>query len=86
MTPKLTANYGLRWDYFGPDETDLKGGLSNFDPKTGELLLANLGGVSKTANVQGYHKGFAPRLGLAYKLTDNTVVRTGLGRSYFATN
>jgi len=86
VTPKLTANYGLRWDYFGPDETDLKGGLSNFDPKTGELLLANLGGVSKTANVQGYDKGFAPRLGLAYKLTDNTVVRTGLGRSYFATN
>ncbi|PYU93635.1 MAG: hypothetical protein DMG25_08890 [Acidobacteria bacterium] len=86
VTPKLTANYGLRWDYFGPDETDLKGGLSNFDPKTGDLLLANLGDVSKTANVQGYHKGFAPRLGLAYKLTDNTVVRAGLGRSYFATN
>lgn len=85
-TPKLTVNYGLRWDYFGPDETDLKGGLSNFDPATGDVLLANLGNVSSTTNVRGYHKGWAPRLGLAYRLTNNTVVRAGLGRSYFATN
>jgi hypothetical protein len=86
VSPKLTANYGLRWDYFGPDETDLKAGLSNFDPATGNVNLANLGNVSSTTNVQGYHKGFAPRLGLAYKLTEKTVIRAGLGRSYFATN
>ncbi len=86
VTPKLTANYGLRWDYFGPDETDIKGGLSNFDPSTGDVNLANLGGVSSTTNVDGYHKGWAPRLGLAYKLTNNTVIRSGFGRSYFATN
>jgi hypothetical protein len=86
VSPKLTANYGLRWDYFGPDETDLKAGLSNFDPSTGDVNLANLGGVSSTTNVRGYHKGWAPRLGLAYKLTDKTVIRSGLGRSYFATN
>lgn len=84
--PKLTLNYGLRWDYFGPDETDIKGGLSNFDPNTGDLLLANLGGVSSTASVDGYHKAFSPRVGLAYKLTNDTVVRAGFGRSYFATN
>lgn len=86
INPKLTFNYGLRWDYFGPDETDIKGGLSNFDPNTGQLLLANLGGVSSTTNVDGYHKAFSPRVGLAYKLTTNTVVRAGFGRSYFATN
>lgn len=86
INPKLTFNYGLRWDYFGPDETDIKGGLSNFDPNTGDLLLANLGGVSSTTNVDGYHKAFSPRLGLAYKLTNDTVVRAGFGRSYFATN
>lgn len=86
VTPKLTANIGLRWDYFGPDETDIKAGLSNFDPATGDVLLANVGGNTSTDNVDGYHKGWAPRLGLAYKLTQNTVVRAGLGRSYFATN
>ena len=86
ISPKWTANYGLRWDYFGPDETPLKAGLSNFDPATGNVNLANLGGISSTTNVQGYHKGWAPRIGLAYKLTDKTVIRSGLGRSYFATN
>jgi hypothetical protein len=86
VRPRLTFNYGLRWDYFGPDTTDLKGGLSNFDPSTGDLLLANLGNVSNSTNVKGYHKAFSPRVGLAYKLTNNTVFRAGLGRSYFATN
>ncbi len=86
VTPKLTFNYGLRWDYFGPDETDLKAGLSNFDPATGNVNLANLGGISSTTNVDGYHKGWAPRVGLAYRLTNNTVIRSGFGRSYFATN
>lgn len=86
VTPKLTANYGLRWDYFGPDETDIKGGLANFEPATGDVALANLGGVSSTANVDGYHKAWSPRVGLAYKLTNNTVIRSGFGRSYFATN
>jgi outer membrane receptor protein involved in Fe transport len=86
ITPKLSVNYGLRWDYFGPETTDLKAGLANFDPGSGDLLLANLGGVSNSTNVNGYHKAFSPRLGLAYKLTENTVIRAGLGRSYFATN
>ena len=86
VSPRLTFNYGLRWDYFGPDETPLKAGLSNFDPSTGDVNLANLGGISSTTNVRGYHKGWAPRIGLAYKLTDKTVIRSGLGRSYFATN
>lgn len=86
VSPKLTANYGLRWDYYGPDETDIKGGLSNFDPSTGDVLLANLGGISSTTNVDGYHKAWAPRVGLAYKLTNDTVIRAGFGRSYFATN
>lgn len=86
VTPKLTFNYGVRWDYFGPDETPLKGGLANFDPSTGDVLLANVGGVSSTANVDGYHKAFSPRIGIAYRLMNNTVVRAGFGRSYFATN
>lgn len=86
VSPKLTANYGLRWDYLGPDETDIKGGLSNFDPSTGDVLLANLGGISSTTNVDGYHKAWSPRVGLAYKLTNDTVIRAGFGRSYFATN
>jgi hypothetical protein len=86
ISPKLTANLGARWDYYGPDTTPIKGGLADFDPNTGEQVLANLGGNSSSANVTPYYEAWSPRIGLAYKLTNQTVVRAALGRSYFATN
>ena len=86
VTPKLTANIGVRWDYYGPDTTPLRGGLANFDPATGDQVLANIAGHSSSAGVEPYHKDWSPRVGLAYKLTDKTVIRAAFGTSYFATN
>lgn len=86
ITPKLTLNYGLRYDYIGPDTARLPGGLVNFDLNSGELLLAGLGDVSQTANVKSDKNNFAPRVGLAYKLTSKTVIRAGFGRSFFISN
>jgi hypothetical protein len=85
-TPRLTLNYGLRYDYIGPDTAARPGGLVNFDLNTGDLLLAGLGDVSKTANVKSDLNNFAPRVGLAYKLTSKSVIRAGFGRSYFISN
>lgn len=84
VTPKLTLNYGLRWDYFTPVTSPYKGGLANFDPATGDILLAGLGSVSNSTNVTTPKNDFAPRLGFAYKLTQSTVIRAGLGRSFFS--
>jgi hypothetical protein len=84
ITPRLTLNYGLRWDYFTPVTSPYKGGLANFDPTTGQILLAGIGSVSNSTNVKTPRDDFAPRLGFAYKLTQNTVIRAGLGRSYFS--
>ena len=84
ITPRLTLNYGLRWDYFTPVTSPYKGGLANFDPATGNILLAGLGSVSDAVNVETPKNDFAPRLGFAYKITQNTVIRAGLGRSYFS--
>ena len=81
---RLTLNYGLRWDYFTPVTSPHKGGLANFDPSTGDILLAGLGNVSNSANVTTPLNDFAPRIGLAYKVTQNTVIRAGLGRSFFS--
>lgn len=86
ITPKLTLNYGLRYDYIGPDTAANPGGLVNFDLNSGDLLLAGLGDVSMTANVKKDLNNLAPRLGLAYKLTSKTVIRAGFGRSYFISN
>ncbi len=81
---RLTLNYGLRWDYFTPVTSPKKGGLANFDPNTGYILLAGLGDVSNSADVETPLRDFAPRIGFAFKLTQNTVIRAGLGRSFFS--
>jgi carboxypeptidase family protein/TonB-dependent receptor-like protein len=83
-TPKLTLTLGLRWDYFTPITPGRPGGLVNWDPDTGNLLLAGLGHVSNSAGVFTSKTNFAPRVGLAYRLTNKTVLRAGFGRSYFA--
>lgn len=84
VSPKLTVNYGLRYDYFQPVKPRKPGGIANFDPSTGQILLGGLGDVSDSANITTPKTDFAPRLGVAYKLTQSTVIRAGLGRSYFS--
>ncbi len=85
-TRNLTFNYGVRYDYIGPDTARNPGGIVNFDLNSGNLLLAGLGDVSKTANVKSDLNNFAPRLGLAYKVASKTVIRAGFGRSFFISN
>ena len=84
INPKLTLSYGLRWDWFEPVKAAHPGGLANFDPSTGDILLAGLGQVSNSANVTTPKDDFSPRVGLAYKLTQNTVIRSGFGRNFFS--
>ncbi len=83
VTPKLTLNYGLRWDYISPISPKNPGGDVNYDFTNGSLILAKLGPISKYSNVGPRYNNFAPRLGFAYMVTEKTVVRGGFGRSYF---
>lgn len=86
VTPKLTINWGARWDFIGRPVPRNPAENSNYDPNTNNLLLACVGQVSCTSNVQNNWVDFSPRLGIAYKLFDRTVIRTGFGRSFFASN
>ena len=83
VTPKLTANYGLRWDYYQPVESVGKGGLANFNLNTGYIDVPGYGNNDKYDGVKPRYDNFAPRLGLAYKLTQNTVLRAGVGRGFW---
>jgi outer membrane receptor protein involved in Fe transport len=81
VSSKLTVNYGIRWDLFTPvKERDNR--QSDFFLGTGVLALAGQGGVSDT--ILGTQKhDFSPRLGIAYHLTEKTVVRAAYGLFYF---
>ena len=82
ITPKLTLNYGLRWEIYFPQYVNGKdqGGYQNL--ATGEVLVAGENGIGLDGNVKTSFKHFAPRVGLAYQITPKTVIRSGYGRSY----
>ena len=93
VTSKLTLNVGLRWDSDRP-MTERYNRLSYFDYNAALPLtvpgLPQLHGGLQFADQNGnprnikntQNANFAPRLGLAYKLTDQLVVRTGAGIFY----
>jgi len=79
-TPRLTLNYGLRWDYFGvPSERSHL--FYQFDP------TINGGGQNPVGQLYDKdYNNFAPRIGVAYDVTGKgrTVVRAGWGLFYDA--
>ncbi|MGD0221261.1 MAG: TonB-dependent receptor [Terriglobia bacterium] len=81
ITSKLTADLGLRWEYFplitrdGPDKGEL------FDTATGLLHFGGLGGNPVHNGITTSKTLFMPRIGLAYQIDPKTVVRAGFGMS-----
>src|SRR5262249_40437077 len=92
VTPKLTLNMGLRYEYQAP-RTDRYNQLTNFDFNGAVPLMApglNLHGVLEYPGTDGLSRGltnpdrnnFGPRLGYSYHLTRKTVLRGGSGIFY----
>jgi hypothetical protein len=81
-TPRLTINYGLRWEDYLPQTAAKPGGAGSFDPNTAEVLAAGIGSVPSNMGVKAYNLGFAPRLGVSYQFYKSSVVRAGVGRSF----
>jgi len=82
VSPKMTVNLGLRWEFYQPPTPHFPGGFSNYDPTNNTLVLAGIGGNPMNMGVVARYRYFAPRLGVAYRLTPKTVVRAGMGVSY----
>ena len=91
VTPKLTFDYGLRWDRFS--STTYEDGLMfNWDPKTGDVIVPqkaiskvspfypkNINIVAGDPVPSPSNHDFVPRLGVAYRLNEKTVIRGGYG-------
>lgn len=97
VTDRLTLNFGFRWDQDRPiTERYNRAGWFDFEAAqpalaidtpgferavAGGLQFAGAGGNPR--HIKNYdNNNFAPRLGLAYKLTDRLVLRTGAGIFY----
>jgi hypothetical protein len=81
VTPKLTLNLGVRYEYESP-MTIATNIYSRIDPATGVLLAAGLNGVSRSLNINTPKGNFSPRIGLAYSVDNKTVVRAAFGTFY----
>jgi hypothetical protein len=94
VTPNLTLNLGLRWEYGSP-YSEANNNLSNFDPATVSMLTLTPGytgspfiapytggGVYGKTLVNPSLGDYAPRVGFAYAATPSIAVRGGYGTSF----
>jgi hypothetical protein len=94
VLPKLTLNFGLRWEYGSP-YSDANNYISNWDPAAQTVLTINPkatagNGITPTNGSGVYGKtlvnpdwtDFAPRIGFAYAPLPEWSVRGGFGTGY----
>lgn len=81
VNPRLTVNLGLRYELYSPLKPHFSGGLSNYDPTSNVLLIAGYGDIPTSLGLKSSFKNVAPRIGLAYRLSDSSVLRAGYGIS-----
>lgn len=81
VSPKLTINVGLRWEFATPlFERD--NNYSNFNPLTNSMQMAAGGSLKNRSLVNPDYSDWGPRIGFAYSINSKTVVRGGYGISY----
>nr|WP_254061485.1 carboxypeptidase regulatory-like domain-containing protein [Granulicella sp. L60] len=84
ISPKLTATYGVRYDLYPPPTPHRNGGYSQYNPSNYTLSVGGIAaGLGNNLNVATKYANFAPRIGIAYRPDDSTVVRAGFGQSYY---
>jgi len=92
LSRRLTLNLGLRYEFTRPP-VDGSDQYSDFTPDRPNPAVNNYPGALRFAGfgpgrenrrslVPGWRRGWGPRLGLAYTLSQKTVLRTAFGRSF----
>jgi hypothetical protein len=81
-TNTLTLNYGVRYDLIFPESVNGKGQGGLLDFNTGDIRIAGYGPYGTNLNVGKNWEEVAPRVGVAWQVFPNTVIRAGYGRAY----
>jgi hypothetical protein len=74
----LTVTLGVRYEDYPLAHRDHTG-FNRYDPTTNLELLGGLGGVPYDTGADAGNGIFAPRLGIAYRVGEKLVIRTGYG-------
>lgn len=81
VTPKLTVNYGVRYELYPSPYRD-HGGVFILDPslpQSGNVEIGGVAGNPTNAGLDMGHGFFGSRAGIAYRLDAKTVIRSGGG-------
>ena len=81
ITPRFTANLGLRWTINNPSTEKTNQGAV-FNLNTQLLDYVGVNGNPRSARTTHYGN-VGPRLGFAYSLDNKTVIRSGFGMVFF---
>ncbi|MGB0080218.1 MAG: TonB-dependent receptor, partial [Terracidiphilus sp.] len=81
VNPKLTLTYGIRYEVYPAPYRD-RTGASVLLPQLPQSANVEVGGINGNPRSAGIGAGWGqivPRLGIAYRLNEKTVIRTGFG-------
>lgn len=82
ITPNLTVNYGVRYEFYFPESVNGKGNGALMNLKDGYLRVAGYGNIPSDMGWSQAGNAWNPRLGVAYQMDPKTVIRAGYGRSF----
>lgn len=74
----LTINLGLRYENY-PMPTRGDRGMERYDFANNKMFVCGVGTVPKDCGVSNSNTLFAPRMGIAWRPDEKTVIRTGFG-------
>lgn len=102
VSPKLTVNYGVRWEYYPVPTRDASmnapnpvapsglgttgNGLYFLDMQHGTVSVCGAGGIPSDCGISVSKKLLAPSIGIAYRPTEKFVIRMGYSLSPYQEN
>ncbi len=81
VRPNLTMTFGMRYERYPMPRREGRG-IERYDFNNNTMQVCGLGNIPEDCGVKLSNKLFAPRLGIAWRVSDSFVVRTGYGLTY----
>lgn len=81
VNQKLTVTLGTRWEYYPMPKREGRG-IERYDFTNNTMQVCGVGSIPEDCGVKLSKRLFSPRLGIAWRISDSLVLRTGYGITY----